>query len=473
MHRSALLVSLSASVALAQPQTLSVEAARADFDVLHRALAEAHGGYARFGSRAEVERRFLQHREKLVAPVTTLELFGVISAAVAELRDGHLRPELDAETARIFASARVFPLRLAAQQKRLFVLYNDTPNDTTVVPGMELLSVNGRSIADLRAALLPKMSGDGFIETGKENRFVIAFAPLYWQFIDQTARFVVEVRGQGGRILTDTLEGVLATSRRTNRNPVNTGIAAALARIDTTSGNVALDVVSGVHRLRVRAFTGPGIPAALDSAFRLLRERGADRLILDLRGNGGGADENGALLVSHLTDRPFRYFDHIDVRTIAPSFATWLPRTFEELKTGTVAQPGGGYRVLPVRHPGVAEQQPGPVPFRGRLAVLINGGSFSTTADVAAQLRSMNRATFVGEETGGGYEGNTSGLNADIILPASQLKLRITMYDYWNAVRAPASRGRGTLPDIVVWPTIADLLGGRDTVLERAIQLLR
>ena len=86
-------------------------------------------------------------------------------------------------------------------------------------------------------------------------------------------------------------------------------------------------------------------------------------------------------------------------------------------------------------HPEVGEQQPARQPFLGRLIVLIDGGSFSTTADVAAHLRSWRRATLVGEETGGGYEGNTSGLNALVVLPHSRLRFNVMMYGYWNAVR--------------------------------------
>ena len=471
MLRSALLLAVATSLANAQGP--SVEAARADFDVLHRALAEAHGGYTRFATRAEVDRRFLQHRATLVRPMTTLEFAGVVAEAVADLRDGHLRLDLDTATARLLSGARVFPLRLAAEGDRVFVLYNDTPADSVIRPGMELRRVNGRSIENLRTTLLRKVSGDGFIETGKRARFVNGFATLYWQYVDQAERYVVEARDGSGRVVVDTLNGVLAASRRTNTNPVNAAAAAALARVDTTRGNVALDVIAGVHHLRVRSFDGPGIPAAYDSVFRLLRERGADRLVLDLRGNGGGADENGALLVAHLTDQPFRYFDHIDIPTIDPSFATWLPKTYDKLKAGTAPKAGGGVRVLPALHPGVAEQRPAADVFLGRLVVLIDGGSFSTTADVAAQLRSMGRAVFVGEESGGGYEGNTSGLNADVILPSSKLRLRITMYDYWNAVKPPAAHGRGTQADYLVSPRVRDLLAGRDGVLERALEVLR
>jgi hypothetical protein len=471
--RSLLLLTSVASLAMAQAQTFSASVLQADFDVLKGALAEAHGGYDRFAPRAEVDRRLAGYRSRLDRPMTALEFSGVVAEAVAGLRDGHLRPELDTATARRLSSARVFPLRLFAQGTQLFVLFNDTPADSVVKPGMELLRVNGRSIEQLRATLVPKISGDGFIETGKRTRFVNGFANLFWQFVDTAGRFTVEARDSNGRVVVATLDGVLAASRRMNTNPVNAPVVAALARIDTTRGNVTLDVVGDVHRLRVRSFSPAGIPAALDSVFRLLAERKADRLILDLRGNGGGTDEDGALLVSHLVDRPFRYFDRITVRTITPSFATWLPRTSEGLKNGTVADSGGGFRVLPTRHRGVAEQQPAANAFHGRLVVLIDGGSFSTTADVAAQLRSMGRATFVGEETSGGYEGNTSGLNADIVLPATKLKLRVMMYDYWNAVKPPAVRGRGTLPDHEVAPAITDVLAGRDVVLERALALIR
>ena len=463
---------LPAGGANAQFTTITAAQAQADFDVLHRALAEAHGGYARYAPRAEVDRRFALHRQRLSRDMTVGEFAGIVSEAIAELRDGHLRLEPDTSTMRGGATAKIFPLRLFAEGDDLAVLFNDTPSDSTIQPGMTLLSINGRSVSQLRALLLPKISADGFIETGKRRRLASGFATLYWMFVDQGSTYVVQARDAAGRIVTDTLEGVLGASIGTGANPVNRPMIAGLAKIDTTRGNITLDQVDGIHRLRIRAFANETFAASLDSVFRLLRERNADRLILDLRGNGGGVDQYGAALVSHFTDRPFRYFDHIRLQTVAPSFATWLPRTFESVKRGTEPSEGT-FLVRDVLHPGVGEQQPSAEVFRGRLVVLIDGGSFSTTADVAAQLRSWGRATFVGEETAGAYEGNTSGLNADVILPTSKLKLRIMMYDYWNAVKKPASPGRGTIPDHVVTPTIADRLAGRDPVLARAVSIIR
>ena len=71
-------------------------------------------------------------------------------------------------------------------------------------------------------------------------------------------------------------------------------------------------------------------------------------------------------------------------------------------------------------------------------------------------LGDLKRATFVGEESGGGYCGNTSGLSASIVLPNSKLRLTIPMWGYWNAVAETADKHRGTLPDHPVETEVVD-----------------
>jgi hypothetical protein len=454
---------------------LSSAAAQADFDVLRRALEEAHGGFDRFATRADLDHRLDAHRARLNRPMSTLVFAGIVAEAIAEIRDGHARLELDSVSNAALARARVFPLRVQLEGYRLIVLFNDSPGDSAIQPGMEILQINGRAVGDIVGTLLPKISGDGFIETGRRARLARGFASLFWLYVEQGHAYTVVARDTAGLSITTTLPGVLERDRLTIANPVNALIAENAARLDSPHGNVALQFLddAGVARLRIRAFDGPQFPAMLDSAFRALRERGTKALILDLRGNGGGVDEYGALLVSYFAEQPFRYFDHIRVTTIAPSFATWLPRTFDALRAGTVPDSSGGFRVTPTLHPGVGEQRPASHPFLGKLVVLIDGGSFSTTADVTAHLRSRGRATFVGEETAGTYEGNTSGLNAMIVLPNSRLRLKIMMYGYWNAVKPAEKPGYGTIPDHFVARRVGDLLKGIDAALERAITLAR
>ena len=467
---------LSASLLRAQSDSLlSPARAQADFDVLRHAAEEAHGGYDRFITRAEIDRRMAAHRAELNHPMSRAAFSGVLAEAIAEIGDGHARLELDSVTTAALAGARVFPLRVQLDSDRLVVQFNDSPVDSTIRPGMEILQINGRPIADIIRVLIPRVSRDGFIETGRRRRLARTFPSLLWLYVDQKDTYAVTARDASGRSITSTLAGIIERDRSTIVNPVNATIAANIARLDGPPDNISLEFVDNtdIARLRIRSFGGEGFLSTLDSAFSEMRAKRTKFLILDLRENGGGVDEYGAALVSHFVDKPFRYFDYIHVTTIAPSFATWPARTFEMMREGTQPHPGGGFRVMPKLHPGVAEQQPSKSQFPGKLIVLIDGGSFSTTADVAAQLRSLGRATFVGQETAGAYEGNTSGLNALIVLPNSRLRLKVMMYGYWNAVKPPAVRGRGTLPDYAVTRSVSDLLRGTDPQLERAIALAR
>ena len=59
---------------------------------------------------------------------------------------------------------------------------------------------------------------------------------------------------------------------------------------------------------------------------------------------------------------------------------------------------------------GLAEQESAANHFQGQIYVLIDGGCFSTCADVASVVKFNNLATsFIGQTTGGGATGNTSG----------------------------------------------------------------
>jgi C-terminal processing protease CtpA/Prc len=251
---------------------------------------------------------------------------------------------------------------------------------------------------------------------------------------------------------------------------------AGQAKLDWPAKNLSLRYLKDaeIAQIRIRGFGGNDYPQGIEDTFKTLRDKGTKALILDLRANGGGNDMYGALLVSYLTDKPFRYFDHINIKTIEPSFkqhAQWPADATGRLREGVTANPAGGYLVTAKLHQGVAEQPPGKYPFLGRVFVLIDGGTFSTAADFCAVTHHLKRATFVGEETGGGYYGNNSGVMPRVTLPHSKFQVRLPMYEYWNAVPGYDGERRGTRPDHAVETRTANLLRGADGQLDLALKL--
>ena len=445
----------------------------AEYDSLCAALREAHGGLYRFHSKEEIEKHFVNYRGRINDKSTKHEYIALLMEMLAYIGDGHMRLEYDAATMDAFSKAKTLPFRTFFEGDRLVVMYNESQNDETIKPGMEILEINGHKAADLLKTILPKLPHDGFIETGKKRRLDRNFAIGYWLFIEQTENFKIKAKDEKGTTVNTELTGVTTAEREGNRakNPVNAQLLAQAVKLDGSKENISYRFINDtVATMRVRNFVDAGFTSSVDEAMSKLAK--AKTIILDLRGNGGGADMWGAWLVSKFTAKPFRYFDRIHLPTINPSFTNWKQESKDNMKNNTMVDPSGGFLATPQLHPGLGEQAPADNPFTGKLIVLADGLTFSTATDVCAQLRNRTNTIFVGEETGGGYAGNTSGTNARFNFPHSDFRLSIHVYDYWNAVPA-REKGRGIMPDFTIENKVKELEQGVDAQWEQALQLTR
>ena len=446
--------------------------AQADLDQLRAVIAEAHGAPYRFVSRSELDRRFNRYRAAITRPVTQFELLGYVSRMLADLGDGHARAGLDSASARRFAAVPLLPLRVRIEDgNHLVVIGNDSPIDTVIRPGTEVVRINDRNVSDIVETMTSLVPHDGFIASGRDARLARAFPSLYHYFVDHAVAFDMVVRDTAGSTRTVHLAGVTGAARVANKNPVNRTYDAQAAVLDGANENISVRFPGdgSVGVLRIHGFGGDHFVTELDSVIGMALSRGVRGMVLDLRGNGGGVDLDGANLAGRFTDRPFRYFDRIHISTLRPSFTTFVPHTYADLDSGTTPDSAGGWLALPRLHPGVVQQGPAPVPFLGPLVVLMDAGTFSTAADVTATLRGFGKATFIGEESGGAYEGNTSGMNGLLYLTNSGIRVVVQMYGYVNAAPTPREHGRGTLPDIKLALRVQDILRGEDRGMERAL----
>jgi C-terminal processing protease CtpA/Prc len=367
-------------------------------------------------------------------------------------------------------------MRIMIEKHKLFALANDTQNDSTIRPGMEILEINGRTSREIFARIMPAISTDGDIETGKWRRLEGSFNRNYWLLVDQAKEFTIKARSSDGKTTNVKLAGVTAEDRKKNQNPVNNETKANRQKLDWSQDNLSLRFLKDpeIAQIRIRSFGGADYPQWMENTFRTLREKGTKTLVIDLRGNGGGEDMYGAMLVSYLTDKPFRYFDHIRIKTIDLSFKAytdWSADDERSLREGAAVNSEGGFLVTQKLHPGVVEQPPGKYPFLGQTIVLISGRTFSTAADFCAVAHHLKRATFIGEETGGAYYGNNSGEMPILTLPNSKAQVRVPLFEYWNAVPGYDGKRRGTRPDLLVETTAANLLRGVDEQLDAALKL--
>ncbi len=442
-----------------------------DFHVLRTALEEGHSGVYRYTSKEEMDRVFDRAEKALDHPMQAVEFYRVLVPVVAAVKCGHTRLLLPTDLRiRETSSKPVLPFQVRVLDGKLYV-FRDLSTEQGKFAGKEIRSINSVPATTIVNTLAQAVGGDGDVATARLDRlrgWVFAFylegllgltPPYHVAFLDAEQKRQIEETIAG-------VEASKAVSTWKARFPQDqpTRLAGTFRLLDGDRVGV----------MKIKGFGGfidkerkKTLNDLYKESFTTMHEKGAKDLIIDLRDNGGGADELGKLLLSYLIDQPFKYYDDLVVNAMNFSFANYgnakppPEKLFER-------QANGKYRM--VKHPNWGTQQPSAPTFRGRVFILINGGSFSTTSEFLSHVHYRKRATFIGEESAGGYYGNTSGPRMPITLPNTKLQMSLPLMTYYMAVSgSPANHG--VVPDYPVKYTIQELLEGKDKEMALALEL--
>ncbi|MGH8177832.1 MAG: S41 family peptidase [Steroidobacter sp.] len=217
------------------------------------------------------------------------------------------------------------------------------------------------------------------------------------------------------------------------------------ARLDTMPGGdgaVTLAWKDSAAILTVNTMSGVDTINAINAAYGEIVARKADKLIIDLRRNGGGAFAVVSL-VGHLIDKPMDagvfvvgswYADHDEPPGPAdfPSAKPWRGYSVRAFQADVLMRPLTGYRIDPMQ----------PL-FRGPVIVLTSARSISAAEIAADALKSIGRAKIIGEKTPGVV------LSSKVFDIPGGFHLRVPIADYYS-IKNGRLEGFGVTPDIAV-----------------------
>jgi C-terminal processing protease CtpA/Prc len=242
---------------------------------------------------------------------------------------------------------------------------------------------------------------------------------------------------------------------------------------------------SSIAYLRIRSFEGwyKWSKRFYRESFAKIDSLGSKHLILDLRDNTGGSLKEIGEIYGFLAEDNFTFINPMETKTRfvvtssmwsgEPTFTGHFFRAIATPVTFTydLIRSKKENETLYYKSKFGKEREPKETAFEGEIFVLINGLSFSASSILSTNLYGSKRATFIGEETGGAFNGTVAGLYQSKFLPNSKLFLPLWLMNL-DATYKTKQNGYGIQPDVLLLPRLEDFLKDKDTVLEWTIETI-
>lgn len=397
-----------------------------------------------------------------------------LSRFLATIRCGHSYANFfnqkQAVQAALFDSPDKLPLGFRWLGNQMVVTAD--PFGTGIVPGSEVLSLNGRPAGAVLARLMTVARADG-ANDAKRRALMSVTGQSYESFDVFSALFFgsrpvhdLIVEAPDGKRRRASIPSVSLAQRR--------GQGSSAAKPDPATPLWTMTRPRGAALLTMPAWALYNSKwdwsAWIDAEMDGLVADAVPHLVIDLRGNEGGVD-CGQRIVARLIDSPVEsspFERRVRYRRVPedlrPYCDTW-DRSFDDWSAGAVEYDA---RYFQFRRKEEADQaiQPAGPRFRGRVTVLIDSGNSSATFQFAELLQRQRLARLVGEPTGGNRRGINGGAFYFLRLPQTGLEVDLPLIGYFHPRPQPDA---GIVPDRIVPVTRASIARGEDPVLAEVL----
>ena len=449
-----------------------------DYTLLRNILEQKHPSLYWYTSKDSMNYYFDKGYQSIADSMTELQ-FGwqVLAPLTNKIHCGHTSFSMSKGWSKFIKNKRIpsFPLYLKIWGDTMIVTANLNRRDSVIKPGMLITSINGVKNHQLIKQMFNYLVQDGYEDNVNYIRLSASFPYFHRNIFGIYKSYSIGYIDNNGleRKTVIPLHSVSADtlSKIKNFPPVKKQKITRKEKLDNLR---SLNIDTSFSLLTINTFSKGFLKSFFRRSFHSLKKKDAKNLVIDLRSNGGGEISNYVALTKYIRSTNFKVAD--TAASISKNFAPYT----KYIKSGFFNNIGlflfnkkqrdgryhFGFWERRVMRPKKKNH------FDGNVYVLTNGLTFSASSLFCSAVKGQSNVTLVGENTGGGWHGNSGIIIPDITLPNTKLKVRLPFFRLVQFEHV-AKTGTGVIPDIYIGPTTESARKNIDRKMEFVKELIR
>jgi C-terminal processing protease CtpA/Prc len=450
MKELILILGIFISISAYSQEKISPENLRNDIDYLIEKYEKIHPNLYAHTDKKYFTSQVDRLKNEITDSMNSFDFWMRLAPIINELKDGHTSISPNYEDVGIylkkFNSGQIlylpFSVFIVDSIVYLREIYGN--KSISIKPGSIIKSINGHSSSEILVKLIGYKSGESF-----EYRMSYVQRTFLWDYpIFYPSKNYEIVYFEDGILKTSELEGIKDSETEIYSRKIFPELPDYNFKIiDDNVGLLEYNSCTNLDKFR----------SFLDSTFSIIKSKGISNLVIDLRNNGGGNSDLNELLLTYLYSKPFKSYSLCEVNVTED--IRGLNDYFTQFKHDTTITFDTYKENKPVNK----------LLFKGNVYLLTSIYTFSSGSQCAMLFKDYDVGTIVGQETGGLPSG--FGDSFSFKLPYSVLNASVS-YKYF--IRPSGKNdGKGVLPDVLIQPTINDLLNNRDLEMDYVLKQIK
>ncbi|MEO6681493.1 MAG: S41 family peptidase [Ginsengibacter sp.] len=447
-----------------------------DYSLLRNILEEKHPSLYWYTPKDSMDMYFDKGYQSIADSMTELQ-FGwqILAPLTSFIRCGHTSFGMSKEWNKFIQGKRIpsFPYHVKVWNDTMMVMGSLNRNDTTIKRGEFITAINGVKNAEMIQSMFDYMAADGYADNVNYIRLSSSFPYFHRNIFGLYQNYFVQFSDSLGNEKSAVIPFFSPSRESVAKTMQQKVVRKKVSRKKNREHIRSLKYDSSFALLTINRFTKGNLNQFIRRSFRDIEKKKVENLVIDLRANSGGKIDKSVLLTRYLANARFKIADsaYSISKNFAP-FGRYISHSFGNnigLTLLTKKKADNNYHFgFWERHHFKPKRKNH---YSGNVYILVNGLTFSASTLFCNIIKGQDNVFIAGEETGGGWYGNTGILIPGITLPHTKLKVglpffRLVQYQHIK------QKGTGIIPDIYIGPNWRDILNGTDTKMEEIKRII-